>query len=54
MSSDDGDKGWVFKTEKEAFSFIDELKNTTNSFPKDFKSYWDFLDYFDKNQRWLN
>lgn len=54
IGCDDGDKGWVFETEKAAFSFIDELKNTTNSFPENFKSYWDFLEYFDKNQRWSN
>ena len=54
MSSDDGSKGWVFKTEEQALNFIEELKDTTNSFPDDFKSYWDFLDYFNQNQKWLN
>jgi len=54
IGCDDGSKGWVFKTEKQALDFIKELKDTTNSFPNDFKSYWDFLEYFDKNQKWLN
>lgn len=51
---DNGSKGWVFKTEEDALLFIKELKNTTNFFPNDFENYYDFLDYFDKNQRWLN
>ena len=44
----------VFKTEKEALDFLDELRDTTNSFPSDFESYWDFLEYFEKNQRFRN
>ena len=54
IGCDDGSKGFTFKTEEQARAFIQELKNTTNSFPDDFSSYWDFLEYFDKNQKWLN
>lgn len=54
IGCDDGSKGWIFKSEEEALSFIEELKNTTNSFPNDFEDYYEFLEYFDKNQKWLN
>ena len=54
IGCDDGSKGWVFKTEEQALNFIKELKDTTNSFPDDFNSYWEFLDYFSQNQKWLN
>ena len=54
IGCDDGSKGWTFKTEEQALNFIKELKDTTNSFPDAFNSYWEFLDYFSQNQKWLN
>lgn len=54
LGSDDGNKGWLFKTEQDALDWYEEFSEIINTFSNDFESGWAVLHYFQNNQVYMN
>lgn len=54
LGCDDGKRGWLFQSKKEALNWFREFSEIIKTFPNDFESGWEVHHYFQDNMFEMN